>query len=1027
MPKFTNSSEAGNWTVDSSGAIPVVSRVYEEDEVLALDFTIYTGEIPLKQPDDDSEVLTVIVSIPEDFKVGNSTFVTYVGVNANGDPEFQVAAKDVGRLKLTTEDHRTADISLDARAVITENDGNSLEYPFVIKVDLKPVIDAHDYTRTIAFQDCADVAEDVMISIDILPPAFIDAQEEVSAISFTGLPDGYQVFLDGGILPSIAGIYSLTSYQISELANQTTSLEILSSLNSDVNPELIVTVTVEQSSPDGEQTASKDIQGSVFVRLRAVPETDGVLEFRASNNSAISFVAADSSNKVVLGEPRLVYETGDTSSIEDIVAVTLVFPEDMGRRYFVTGAVFDGVSRWVIMNGQYQNIEILPLSPKSGPFDIIAFAALVDRGDALEGDTSCGTAAKTSLTLDFRAGGTCLDEAGNLTVADLVIRGTEDTLVDFGNQLLITVDPTNSPNDYVSIVVPVSTLEQFPALNFPGAAVDFISGRYIFQAPVSGTGTVDVSGLWMVPPKNYAGDYEFNFTVHNFDATCGDVKSLEVSVEIELEPKVETPVAASFEVFGTPLEDEPVDIRMTIDSMTDQDPKTLGQELLEAFAAVDPILGSVTDLSVNATVGFVDIQFTPAEDYSGPVTMNLTGAIRDIALFDHRGSVERTDTAPFSETVTFDVEPACDVSTFTSPVLLDVTEFGDLSFGAIKLVPGDIDGSEEFASLAIKGVPEDFLFDSPAQNVGFNMWLYTRQAEFDDLVMRPPRFFSGTVVLTLVANLREELAEIQDICSSSANLAIDILPVANELEEAVLTEYFGNEGEDLELMLDLFVQDDTELYIGVANVVENPPETIQVFLYDVPPNATIGAGPEAILSQIDQTTWQIDTISGSLETLIFNPGLVDGTFTIKLEAKSIDNGVELAEDLRVKKDLKFVIDGTNQSPINSFPPSVPLVNSNTIVYGLAIDDIDSYGSPFRVVFTSSQPEPLAFVHSTGTAAIISATPTTLEVYGLRKDINDVLSSGLQYSSASTGIITMDTTDLADTTTGLTTSDRIFVI
>lgn len=911
FPTFANSTSGEGWTSEVSGSTTLLSKAFAEDEVIVLDLEVASGESPSKQATDTSESLTVIIALPASLSFVDASVATFIGTNSRGEPEFEVAAEDMKLVHLETAEHQTADIVLDARVVVTEDDGDSVEQPFTIRIDLAPVIDADDYTGNLTSSECDDMAEDTMSRVYILPTDFSefeDTKEEIVGVAFAGLPTGYQAFYDGALLTPSSGFHILDPSQVNGLVNEDKPLEILSALHSDENVELTVTVTIKQDDMDGEVTAMKDIQGTILVKLRAIVEDDGVLEFRNSEGVRVDVVQAEANNMITLGEPHLVFDSADTSSDEVIMGLVLQFPDSIANLYLVEGAAYDGKSRWIVTDGRFDTVKIRAIAPVDNLVEITAFAQVADLGDLRENDISCEKVFNTTLMLNYSLGdGSCTDLPGDVTVAEVVISGQEDTVIDFGNQLLVSVDPGYAAQDQISIRIPKETLESFPVIDFPGGNYDFESGNYIFRAPVNADGTTDLSGLTMIPPENYAGDFQFDFIVSNFDTMCSGVLNYPVSVKIEIDPVAENPGVVSLELLTAAVEDQSVDLRLSIDGMTDLDPPTLGEERLTTFS-VSSSTGETTILSIDNEAGIVNLRLTPSPDFSGEVIMNLRGAIQDQALFDIGGSKLVSDTVNFAETVSLNVDYACDDVSITVPASLSTSEGTPLNLEDIDIKPEDVDGSEKLVSAALSGVPRKFLINGGAQNVGFEQWLLnTPTGDLTGLSVSPPEYFSGSVTVVLTANVKEDLAPISDVCVHPVALTLTVEPIADELVEAVLTRYNGREGSDIELTLDLAAQDNAVLYPTLANVVENPPETIRATFANVPINATIAAPLGATVMQLDETTWQVDSSGATLSSVTFNPGSATGAFELHFTAISIDNGVELTSDLAVVKALSFDI------------------------------------------------------------------------------------------------------------------------
>jgi len=107
-----------------------------------------TGEHALA-PTDNTETLSLFISnIPEGVKIfdanGNEQSLVYVGTDANGNPKYEVNLDTLHGITITPPLNSTADIDLDVRLVVTENDGDSKSFDGNLVNNVEQGVEATD-------------------------------------------------------------------------------------------------------------------------------------------------------------------------------------------------------------------------------------------------------------------------------------------------------------------------------------------------------------------------------------------------------------------------------------------------------------------------------------------------------------------------------------------------------------------------------------------------------------------------------------------------------------------------------------------------------------------------------------------------------------------------------------------------------------------------------------------------------------------------------------------------------------------
>lgn len=136
VPVFLNSTSGNTWNVDMSGTEPVVYTTFAQDDKLILDLVVQSGEARTKLPEDESESLTIVLDIPPTLHLVNTSVATLLGTNGVGNQEFEVSTQDIRSLELAKLQNATSEIALDARVIVREDDGNSIEQPFKIQIGI---------------------------------------------------------------------------------------------------------------------------------------------------------------------------------------------------------------------------------------------------------------------------------------------------------------------------------------------------------------------------------------------------------------------------------------------------------------------------------------------------------------------------------------------------------------------------------------------------------------------------------------------------------------------------------------------------------------------------------------------------------------------------------------------------------------------------------------------------------------------------------------------------------------------------
>ena len=1104
-----------------------------EDGVATFDFDIISGETENALSGDDSETLSVVISgIPEGMVVsgadGQPLELTYVGQDENGQPIYQIELDSLNNIQVEPPLNSTEDITLTATVVVTEADGDSATFEKDIIIHVEPEIDLGDtYTST------TNGIEDELVTLN-WQPTFTDTQEYVTSFTLI-LPDGadtdgYSIYIveAGGAQTQLffdsEGSLNLDAY-LEQLDNGA-ELKISMPPNSDKDFELTTNITVQQDDVDqaDNEAVKENITGTLVVNVDAKVEesgnpyeddtTDGGVGkivisngLDKDNNGIIDdlgTVPCDVNGVVDLssnGVGTIMFAENDLSSDEIITDLIIDFsgislPE--GQGFVVIGAVNNGDGSWTVKDGNLSNIQIQAPAGFTETVDIKVTAKVVDQGDNNEGDISEEVKVEGEITLDFSNNtNDSLELAAEIIVEDTVVIGDEDKGINLGSQIVsnnavsVSIDDQNGdgeseiPNDVMTVVINASDL---PAgATIIGAEYDFETGQYVYEATLNPDGTVNLSGLDLVPPSDYAGDFQFDIKYVSTDSESGDVKEATQTITVNVSPKADVGVSLEVNVVESqgldenkqpisesgkteaPYQDiayEDATIILDFSNVSFGDTRNTEEEGLETVVSmtiqVDPTMGYLLDAEGNlvseltlAPEDLSSVKFVPAEDFSGQVDFTVSGVIIDTATFDLDGDRIETDTRTTDEaTVSIDIIPVNDDVLVESSTGGNIQGYEDTP-GGISLAAGsvtlqDIDGSEEIVSIILTGIPEGFVVKGAANN-GDGTWTITdatgeQSYSLDNLTLIPPKNFSGTIEVGFVVYTKED--DLDEIVAIEKSIVVEILPVADEIDTEVVTSASGTENGDIVLELGISTVDDTNSYDSAlegvgkesAIILENGPETIQITISNVP--VDMGASfnfPDGVTGTIVDNgdgTWTITTDSSELDSLIFNPGDANSNNwdgQLELDIRAVDNGVVAEDPLSEQTTITVDVTPVNDAPENTVPTEVIDVveGEPTLIEGLAISDVDApEGGQMTVTLATGNG--LLSIPDTysGSVSIDGNASGELVLTGSLEAINELLSGGIEYVAATEGdaTITMTTTDNGNSGTGgeLTDSDDISV-
>ncbi|MFA0457806.1 retention module-containing protein [Vibrio breoganii] len=654
--------------------------------------------------------------------------------------------------------------------------------------------------------------------------------------------------------------------------------------------------------------------------------------------------------------------------------------------------------------------------------------------------------------------------------------------------ILATTVVKDDVADIFTLVFAQSELEGF---SVGGAEFDYTNGQYVFQGRVDESGNIiGLENLILIPPEDYAGDIALKFTAVTTDTESGDEKYHDLTIPVAISPVVEDSQVVSAVVKGTsglnqglqPLdpnsatdtevyqddiayEDGVIHLEVGIES-TDLD--TASGRGVESFQTVtialkDATEGVLVDPDGNEVSSYTltydpanptaiddflkDVQFIPAENFptgdnDNIVELTISGTINDTTVFDETAGYDHPSNVDsgkaFNGEVSFEVVPVVDniiveggdrsnkiviTGTEDEPIFLDQVQGTPFS---IKLK--DDDGSEEFVSIRLSGVPIGFLVGSTnendpdgfvVKNNGDGFWTIqlnnpsVTEVSFADIEITPAEQFSGTVDIDIIIFTQEKLLGVP--VEHTANFTLVVNPVADEVDTDITTAVTGLENEDIEIPINAYIVDDEYSLSGNgsgSDYEENAPETLRITVLDVPDGANIRLSDSTSFTDNGDGSWTLDVDAQELENIVFNPGdnnsLSWDPSQITVQVQSLDydiNNIEYTGPIS-EQVVDITIDAVNDQPLFGGIEQIDAVEDNEyIIDNLSISDVDEADDQTAEYTFTITVESGLINFQDGAEGLFNITlnpasnipATSIEVIGTIADINAALADGVRFN------------------------------
>ncbi len=345
---------------------------------------------------------------------------------------------------------------------------------------------------------------------------------------------------------------------------------------------------------------------------------------------------------------------------------------------------------------------------------------------------------------------------------------------------------------------------------------------------------------------------------------------------------------------------------------------------------------TLTQAQLPAALG--EIYFKPAPNYpSGndinTVGITVAGKVTDSTVFDETNAssqgVSSSDVdKTFTSQVSFEVKPVVDDITIGSGSPISVTGDEDSWIAladqgsAFNVSLNDNDGSEQFVSLVLTGLPTDFLVkslssDYVVKNNGGGEWSVQirnpnlTSLDLSALAIKPAKDFSGEVQLGIKVFTQESL--LGEPVEHTGQFTLNVTPVGDDVDIAPVTNVAGNEGQAIDISLGAQILDKAPSLPGGANYTENSPETLRVEISGVPDGAFLSLEDGSLGTSLGGGVWVFEINAQQLDKVVFNSGdnnQLNWNGNLHFKVQSVDTGLAGDQHLGSAQEFDVHVDVT---------------------------------------------------------------------------------------------------------------------
>ncbi|WP_033930417.1 retention module-containing protein [Vibrio cholerae] len=347
---------------------------------------------------------------------------------------------------------------------------------------------------------------------------------------------------------------------------------------------------------------------------------------------------------------------------------------------------------------------------------------------------------------------------------------------------------------------------------------------------------------------------------------------------------------------------------------------------------------SITLTQAELPAALSEIYFKPAPNYpSGndinTVGITVAGKVTDSTVFDETNAssqgVSSSDAdKAFTSQVSFEVKPVVDDITIGSGSPISVTGDEDSWIAladqgnAFNVSLNDNDGSEQFVSLVLTGLPTDFLVkslssDYVVKNNGGGEWSVQirnpnlTSLDLSELAIKPAKDFSGEVQLGIKVFTQESL--LGEPVEHTGQFTLNVTPVGDDVDIAPITNVVGNEGQAIDISLGAQILDKAPSLPGGANYTENSPETLRVEVSGVPDGAFLSLADGTLGTSLGGGVWVFEINAQQLDKVVFNSGdnnQLNWNGNLHFKVQSVDTGLAGDQHLGSAQEFDVHVDVT---------------------------------------------------------------------------------------------------------------------
>ncbi|GHX10219.1 RTX toxins and Ca2+-binding protein [Vibrio cholerae] len=347
---------------------------------------------------------------------------------------------------------------------------------------------------------------------------------------------------------------------------------------------------------------------------------------------------------------------------------------------------------------------------------------------------------------------------------------------------------------------------------------------------------------------------------------------------------------------------------------------------------------SITLTQAELPAALSEIYFKPAPNYpSGndinTVGITVAGKVTDSTVFDETNAssqgVSSSDAdKTFTSQVSFEVKPVVDDITIGSGSPISVTGDEDSWIAladqgnAFNVSLNDNDGSEQFVSLVLTGLPTDFLVkslssDYVVKNNGGGEWSVQirnpnlTSLDLSELAIKPAKDFSGEVQLGIKVFTQESL--LGEPVEHTGQFTLNVTPVGDDVDIAPITNVVGNEGQAIDISLGAQILDKAPSLPGGANYTENSPETLRVEISGVPDGAFLSLADGTLGTSLGGGVWVFEINAQQLDKVVFNSGdnnQLNWNGNLHFKVQSVDTGLAGDQHLGSAQEFDVHVDVT---------------------------------------------------------------------------------------------------------------------